>query len=131
MAENPFREAGGWQGRLGRLMVAFPRAYWLGGDGAAGDEEGVIAGGDVRWMEGMGGKFRKGGNGAATGTATGAGNGNGAAATEGSSAVESSGPLERERRRRSGTGPPPPSLQVTSPGARGQQGLSVPLQDLS
>lgn len=125
MAENPFRESGGWQGRLGRLMVAFPRAYWLGGDAGAGDEEGVISGGDVRWMEGMGGKFRKGGNGAGTGT------GNGAAGTEGSSAVESSGPLERERRRRSGTGPPPPSLQVTSPGAHGQNGLSVPLQDLS
>ncbi|ERF70708.1 hypothetical protein EPUS_02574 [Endocarpon pusillum Z07020] len=103
MAENPFRESGGWQGRLGRVMVAFPRAYWLGGDGGVGDEEGVIGAGDVRWMEGMGGKFRKGGNGAGTSN----GNGNGAAGTEGSSAVESSGPLERERRRRSGTGPPP------------------------
>lgn len=134
MAENPFREAGGWKGRLGRIMVAFPKAYWLGDDGEAGDEEGVLGGGDVRWMEGIGGKFRKTGTAGAAGANAGIGPANGAASagTEGSSAVESSGPLERERRRRSGTGPPPPSLQLTSPpSAHGQNGLSVPLQDLS
>lgn len=125
MAENPFAEVSGsyegqgWRGRLGRLMVAFPREYWLG-SAAEGDEEG--AGQDVSWMQGMGGKFRKGG-GLAPGAAP------ASVSAEGSSAVESSGPLERERRRRSGTGPPPPSVQIIPPG--GGKGLSVPLQDLS
>jgi len=41
MAENPFKlgreEGEGWKGKLGRLMTAFPKAYWLGKDEA--DEE--------------------------------------------------------------------------------------------
>lgn len=132
VAENPFRDAGGWKGRLGRAMVSFPRAYWLGEDAGEGDEEGMLAGRgvDVSWMEGMGGKFRKAGAGAGAGSKAAVGPA-GAAATERSSAVEPSGPLERERRRRSGTGPPAPSVQLTTPAAHGQKGLSVPLQDLS
>ena len=123
MAENPFAESKqpdgqGWKGRLGRLMVAFPRQYWLG-SGTEGDEEGGRGGGaraqDVSWMEGMGGKFRK-------GPAV-------AASAEGSSAVQPTGPVERERSTRRGTGPPPPSVQLTPPGA--QKALSVPLQHLS
>jgi inositol phosphorylceramide synthase regulatory subunit len=124
MAENPFAaskpEGQGWKGRLGRLMVAFPRLYWLGEDAAEADVGGERGGQDVSWMEGMGGKFRK-------GAATAVGEGAAASSGIGVAAVES-GPLERERRRRSGTGPPPPSVQLQMPG---QKGLSVPLQDLS
>jgi inositol phosphorylceramide synthase regulatory subunit len=114
MAENPFAESKpegqGWKGRLGRLMLSFPRQYWLGSNA---DEEEQ----DVSWMAGMGGRFRKG--------ATEGGTATGNAAT----APADAGPLERERRRRSGTGPPPPSIQLTTP--NGGKGLSVPLQDLS
>ncbi|KAF2143575.1 uncharacterized protein K452DRAFT_325545 [Aplosporella prunicola CBS 121167] len=50
-AENPFaadRELGaGWPGKLGRVMVAVGRSYWLGSDD------------DGAWMRGMGGKFRR------------------------------------------------------------------------
>lgn len=53
-AENPFAESKaegrGWRGRLGRVMVAVPRGYWLGRE-----REGE--GGDVSWMEGMGGSL--------------------------------------------------------------------------
>jgi inositol phosphorylceramide synthase regulatory subunit len=114
LAENPFETpkpgGQGWKGRLGRLMVSFPRQYWLGGE----DEE---ARQDISWMEGMGGRFRKG-----TSAATLDGG-----SASGNAAVEAA-PLERERRRRSGTGPPPPPVQLIAPG---QKGLSVPLQDLS
>lgn len=80
LAENPFAEnrpeGQGWKGKLGRIMVGIGKTYWLGSDE------------DDSWMDGMGGKFRKSGDG-----------------LEG-------GPIERERRRRSGTGPsaPPPQL---------------------
>ncbi len=50
---NPFatstREGQGWPGRLGRVMVAVGRSYWLGG---AADE-------DETWAVGLTGKFRK------------------------------------------------------------------------
>ncbi|KAH0547691.1 hypothetical protein FGG08_000180 [Glutinoglossum americanum] len=51
--ENPFatnREDGkGWEGRLGRAMIALVRSYWLGVD----EDDG--------WARGMGGKFRRSG----------------------------------------------------------------------
>ncbi|KAI9883142.1 MAG: hypothetical protein M1823_005090 [Watsoniomyces obsoletus] len=50
---NPFasttREGQGWPGRLGRVMIAVGRGYWLGG-GADEDES---------WAVGLTGKFRK------------------------------------------------------------------------
>ncbi|TKA74285.1 hypothetical protein B0A49_04819 [Cryomyces minteri] len=53
LAENPFRngrvEGVGWQGRLGRAMVAVGRGYWFGKDDS--DE----------WVRGVGGKFGGGG----------------------------------------------------------------------
>ncbi|KAI9797440.1 MAG: hypothetical protein M1833_005480 [Piccolia ochrophora] len=74
-ASNPFApsrpEGQGWKGKLGRAMVATGRGYWLG------SEE------ERSWQRGLGGKFRKSG--------------------------EGTGPAERERRRRSGTGPPMPA----------------------
>lgn len=125
LAENPFDESKpegqGWKGKQGRLMVSFPKTYWLGGADAAGQEAGGGADEDVSWMQGMGGKFRKSGAGGGTaGPASNPGIGVG-------NHVMETGPLERERRRRSGTGPPAPSIQLTQPG---QKGLSVPLQDL-
>jgi inositol phosphorylceramide synthase regulatory subunit len=124
-AENPFArskpEGQGWKGRLGRLMIAFPRQYWLGsGDG---EERGQ----DVSWMEGMGGKFRQGGLEAAAGGGSSGGGGGSSSTASGNANVVESGPLERERRRRSGTGPPPPHVQLST---LGQKGLSVPSQDL-
>ena len=89
---NPFapttREGQGWNGRLGRIMVAVGRDYWLGTE----DDDG--------WVIGLGGKFRRDETGGAV-TA--------AAATS----DLHNGVKERERRRRSGTGPPCSSnLQV-------------------
>ncbi|KAI9859136.1 MAG: hypothetical protein M1813_007092 [Trichoglossum hirsutum] len=53
VVENPFatsREEGkGWEGRLGRSMIALGRSYWLGVD----EDDG--------WARGMGGKFRRSG----------------------------------------------------------------------
>ncbi|KZF23241.1 DUF1753-domain-containing protein [Xylona heveae TC161] len=55
MADNPFADGApagsGWQGRVGRAMVAIGRSYWLGG--AAHDPT------DDVWARGMGGKFRR------------------------------------------------------------------------
>lgn len=122
MAENPFSasrpEGQGWRGKVGRLMVSFPKYYWLGVTENE-DEEGTPGSQDIRWMEGMGGKFRKGPSDVI---------GGGSSSASGNNAAET-GPLERERRRRSGTGPPPPSLNLNAVGKGG--GLSVPLQDLS
>lgn len=82
LADNPFakgREEGqGWKGKLGRLMVAVGKGYWLGPD-AEGE-----------WVRDIGGRFGKGG--------PGVGNGRGAG--------KGGGVVERERRRRAGTGPP-------------------------
>ncbi|KAK3078166.1 hypothetical protein LTS18_008274 [Coniosporium uncinatum] len=52
MAQNPFAEGrelgGGWQGKLGRVLVGgFTKRYWLGRD----------EGEDAEWMKSMGGKF--------------------------------------------------------------------------
>ena len=142
IADNPFSatrpEGHGWKGRLGRLMVSFPKWYWLGA--IPGDDEDVMPGygyaQDVGWMQGMSGRLRGDAIGAAAGS-SGRGGGSGTVAgavpgatkgTGSGNAVES-GPTERERRRRSGTGPPPPSIQVVKPS--GQKSLAVPLQDLS
>jgi len=50
LAENPFRvgreEGEGWKGKLGRILTAFPKTYWLGKD----DED--------EWVRGAGDKFR-------------------------------------------------------------------------
>lgn len=98
LAENPFAEnrpeGQGYKGRLGRYMINIGRTYWLGNDE------------DDSWMSGMGGKFRKSGEG-------------GAIALE-------NGPIERERRRRSGTGPPAPPQPVSMAGHQ-----PVKLQDLA
>jgi disulfide bond formation protein DsbB len=100
LAENPFAaskpEGQGWRGKLGRVLIAIGRSYWLGSDE------------DDSWMYGMGGKFRK----------------SGVAGEEGGfmlSKIESAtGPAERERRRRSGTGPPAPAPTVV-PGVEGDK----------
>jgi disulfide bond formation protein DsbB len=90
LAENPFAESRpqgqGWRGKLGRILIAIGRSYWLGSDE------------DDSWMYGMGGKFRK----------------SGVAGEEGGFMLNNieSGPTERERRRRSGTGPPVPAPGV-------------------
>ncbi|KAI9770571.1 MAG: hypothetical protein M1840_003161 [Geoglossum simile] len=51
--ENPFatdkEEGRGWEGRVGRAMIALGRSYWLGID----EDDG--------WARGMGGKFRRSG----------------------------------------------------------------------
>ena len=130
IAENPFAaslpEGQGWKGKLGRLMVAFPRVYWLGVS-----DDGGPSSQDISWMEGMGGRFRKAGIGhhgssAASGSAS--ASAGAAGGVLGYAQSVDTGPLERERRRRSGTGPPPPPVQLIVPG---QEGLNVPLQDLS
>lgn len=50
LAENPFRvgreEGQGWRGKLGRILTAVPRSYWLGRDE------------DDEWVRGTGDKFR-------------------------------------------------------------------------
>ncbi|KAJ9613207.1 hypothetical protein H2200_003148 [Cladophialophora chaetospira] len=90
LAENPFAaskpQGQGWRGKLGRILIAIGRSYWLGSDE------------DDSWMYGMGGKFRK----------------SGVAGEEGGFMLNKieSGPTERERRRRSGTGPPVPAPGV-------------------
>lgn len=109
--ENPFsphQPAGqGWKGRLGRVMVAIGRSYWLGGESGAEDE--------IRWMDAVGGKFRKSG--------------------ESTSLEAGTMNIERERRRRSGTGPPapPPGLTQAQPGMLGpdQAQQSIKLQNMS
>jgi len=82
LAENPFRvgreEGEGWRGKLGRILISFPRSYWLGKDD------------DDEWVRGAGEKF-------ATQRFGGRGSG---------SAGMAPGTGERERRARSGTGPP-------------------------
>jgi inositol phosphorylceramide synthase regulatory subunit len=105
--ENPFApskpEGAGWQGRLGRLMIAIGRSYWLGAE--AGYEE------EIRWMDTVGGKFRKSGESSSL-----------------EAGLNGNTNVERERRRRSGTGPPapPPGLVgggqpgMLSPDAAGQ-----------
>lgn len=44
------REGQGWRGRLGRIMVAVGRSYWLGRDAGDGDES---------WAMGVGGKINR------------------------------------------------------------------------
>ena len=125
IAENPFADtkpAGqGWKGRLGRIMTAFPRRYWLGADDTIIDS-GLIAS--------MDGRFRRN---AEPGYAT--------PAIQ-LKAVETPtvtpGTSERERRRRSGTGPPEPDVQLLAQQQNKQQenqtgdgktglGLTVPV----
>jgi inositol phosphorylceramide synthase regulatory subunit len=108
LAENPFAtskpQGQGWRGKLGRVLIAIGRSYWLGSDE------------DDSWMYGMGGKFRK----------------SGVAGEEGGfmlNKIETStaGPTERERRRRSGTGPPVPGPGVV-PGVQVVEGDKMTLQ---
>ena len=108
LAEDPFAkskpEGQGLRGKIGRVLIAIGRSYWLGSDE------------DDSWMYGMGGKFRK----------------SGVAGEEGGvmlSKIESStaGPMERERRRRSGTGPPAPAAGVV-PGVPAVEGDKMTLQ---
>ena len=105
LAENPFAETKpqgqGWRGKLGRILIAIGRSYWLGSDE------------DDSWMYGMGGKFRK----------------SGVAGEEGGFMLNKieNGPSERERRRRSGTGPPVPAPGVVS-GVPGVEGDKMTLQ---
>jgi hypothetical protein len=81
LAENPFaegkEEGNGWKGQVGRVMLSSAPKYWLGA------EEGED------WMRGVGGKFKKAGQGEVP-----------------------VGFNERERRRRAGTGPPVPQLKL-------------------
>lgn len=60
LAEDPFavgREEGkGWRGKIGRVMVAVGKEYWLGREESEDDV----------WMRSMGGKFRKSGEQAGT-----------------------------------------------------------------
>jgi inositol phosphorylceramide synthase regulatory subunit len=105
LAENPFAETKpegqGWPGKLGRVLIALGRSYWLGSDE------------DDSWMYTMGGKFRK----------------SGVAGEEGGFMLNKieSGPTERERRRRSGTGPPVPAAGVV-PGVAVVEGDKMTLQ---
>ncbi|PGH05113.1 hypothetical protein AJ80_08412 [Polytolypa hystricis UAMH7299] len=106
---NPFAprkpEGQGWKGRLGRIMVAVGRSYWLEGD----DD-------DASWMTGLNQRFRKN-------------------FESGNSSSSEGGPIERERRRRSGTGPPLPSqgviqaasLQQHSRSSSAQSGMGLPI----
>lgn len=80
-ASDPFAETkplgAGWKGKLGRIMVAIGRSYWLGADEA--DSTGLA---EEEWAKGMDGRIKRG------------------------RAGNIPGVIERERRRRSGTGPP-------------------------
>lgn len=92
-AGNPFSPAlpagQGWRGRLGRLLVRFPKNYWLGADPS-----------DDEWMRGANQRFsmprlpsaRRG------------------PLLKTPAPPPMKGTGERERRARSGTGPPPPGL---------------------
>ena len=88
---NPFHAtlpAGqGWQGRLGRLLVAFPSAYWRGADAA-----------DDEWMRGAGERFSMARLPSRRGPLL------------KTPPPPPKGTSERERRARSGTGPPPPGM---------------------
>ncbi len=105
LAENPFAaskpQGQGWRGKLGRILIAIAKSYWLGSDE------------DDSWMYGMGGKFRK----------------SGVAGEEGGFMLNKieNGPSERERRRRSGTGPPAPAPGVVS-GVSAVEGDKMTLQ---
>lgn len=56
IAGDPFVVERGWKGKIGRVMVAVGREYWLGREESE-DEE---------WMRSVGGKFRKSGEGGPT-----------------------------------------------------------------
>lgn len=100
LADDPFAESKpegqGWRGKVGRVMIAIGRTYFLGADESEEDES---------WVQAVGGKFRshkhvaghEGTDASANGIAL--------------KAIDAR-PTERERRRRSGTGPPLPEVQA-------------------
>lgn len=103
---NPFHAslpAGqGWKGKLGRILVSFPRNYWLSKDEV-----------DDEWARGADERFRR-------------QNPNRGPVIK--NPPPSKGTSERERRARSGTGPPPPAADVRIPLKRGEgSGSSIEL----
>lgn len=96
LAENPFRlgrsEGEGWQGKLGRAMTRFGRAYWLGRD----DED--------EWVRGAGDRFKK----LSVRVPQ-----QGQQQHQQAAQQPEAGVGERERRARSGTGPPPLKIDST------------------
>ena len=124
VAENPFADtkpAGqGWTGRLGRIMTAFPRSYWLGADDTSVDSG---------FRASMDGRFRRNVE---------AGHSPAIQLKPIETPTVTPGTSERERRRRSGTGPPEPDVQLLAQQQNKQQenqtgdgktglGLTVPV----
>jgi len=100
LADDPFAEnkpeGKGWKGKLGRVMIAIGRTYFLGADDSEDDQS---------WMQSMGGRFRSHKHVAGHESTEATANGIALKPVNG-------GPTERERRRRSGTGPPLPEVQA-------------------
>lgn len=101
LADDPFgetkAEGKGWEGKLGRFMIALGPRYFLGPENEGEDES---------WVQTVGRKF--GVKKHVAGHEVDPTNGNGIALQK----VTDTRPTERERRRRSGTGPPLPEVQA-------------------